>query len=89
MALPPAVTATLQSAVIAATANILAQAITAHKKEVDCPDAASRGLCADRQNQIPLVLDWVPVFQFFIFTVVITPPNLLWCESVRGPLSDA
>ncbi|KAK3954840.1 hypothetical protein QBC32DRAFT_71286 [Pseudoneurospora amorphoporcata] len=26
----------------------------------------------------PLVIDWVPVFQFFLFGVISTPPNFLW-----------
>ncbi|EAA36527.1 integral membrane protein [Neurospora crassa OR74A] len=28
----------------------------------------------------PLVIDWVPVFQFFLFGVISTPPNFLWQE---------
>ncbi|OHE96611.1 Mpv17/PMP22 family protein [Colletotrichum orchidophilum] len=60
MALPPIVTATLQSAALSGTSNILAQVLTAYQ--------------TDQQ----LVIDWVPVFQFIIFTILSTPPNFLW-----------
>ncbi|OTB03995.1 hypothetical protein M426DRAFT_321288 [Hypoxylon sp. CI-4A] len=61
MALPPIVTATIQSAVLAATSNLLAQSLTAY------------------QNETPLVVDWVPVFQFVIYSFINIPPNFLWC----------
>ncbi|OLN85747.1 PXMP2/4 family protein 3-like protein 1 [Colletotrichum chlorophyti] len=60
MALPPIVSATLQSAALSGTSNILAQVLTAYR--------------TDKQ----LVIDWVPVFQFVIFTLISTPPNFLW-----------
>ncbi|CCF43923.1 hypothetical protein CH063_13486, partial [Colletotrichum higginsianum] len=60
MALPPIVTATLQSAVLSGTSNLLAQALTAY------------------QTDSQLVIDWVPVFQFVIYTIVSTPPNFMW-----------
>ncbi|KAI0838212.1 hypothetical protein F5Y06DRAFT_268813 [Hypoxylon sp. FL0890] len=66
MALPPIATATIQSAVLAATSNLLAQSLTAY------------------QNEIPLVIDWVPVFQFVIFTLVSVPPNFLWQEFLES-----
>ncbi|KAK7451876.1 hypothetical protein CaCOL14_003689 [Colletotrichum acutatum] len=66
MALPPIVTATLQSAALSGTSNILAQVLTAYQ--------------TDKQ----LVIDWVPVFQFIIFTLLSTPPNFLWWVSQRA-----
>ncbi|KAL1848153.1 hypothetical protein Daus18300_013685 [Diaporthe australafricana] len=66
MAIPSIVSATAQSAVLSATSNILAQAITAYR--------------SDKQ----FVVDWVPVFQFFLFTVVSTPPNFLWQDFLES-----
>jgi hypothetical protein len=57
---------TLQSSLIAAGSNILAQAITAH------------------QNGTRFTIDWIPVFQFFLFAVVSTPPNFLWQEFLES-----
>lgn len=28
--------------------------------------------------QKPIMIDWVPVFQFFVYAAVNTPPNFLW-----------
>lgn len=36
-----------------------------------------RGTDSD-SDQKALVIDWVSVFQFFLFAVVSTPPNILW-----------
>ncbi|POS79085.1 Mpv17/PMP22 family protein [Diaporthe helianthi] len=66
MALPPIVLATTSSAVLSATSNILAQAITAYR--------------SDKQ----FTIDWIPVFQFFWFTVASTPPNFLWQEFLES-----
>ncbi|KAB5547092.1 Mpv17/PMP22 family protein [Coniochaeta sp. 2T2.1] len=60
MALPPMLNVTLQSSVIGAVSNILAQFITS------------------QQNNTPFTINWVPVFQFFLYAVVSTPPNFLW-----------
>ncbi|KAK6075786.1 Mpv17/PMP22 family protein [Seiridium cupressi] len=60
--LPPIEVAAIQSAVLAATSNLLAQVITAYR------------------NETPLVIDWVPVFQFTIFNFLNTHPNVLWQE---------
>ncbi|KAK2047836.1 Mpv17/PMP22 family protein [Colletotrichum somersetense] len=60
MAPSPIVTATLQSAVLSGTSNLLAQALTAY------------------QTDSPLVIDWVPVFQFVLYTIISTPPNFMW-----------
>ncbi|UKZ55358.1 hypothetical protein TrVGV298_009180 [Trichoderma virens] len=59
MAPSPIIQATLQSSLLAALSNILAQAITAYR------------------NNEAVTIDWVPVFQYVIFTVVSTPPNFL------------
>lgn len=60
MVLSPIATATIQAAVLGATSNIVAQAITAYRSDK------------------PYIVDWVPVFQFLLFTVVSTPPNFMW-----------
>ncbi|KAI0379158.1 hypothetical protein F5Y04DRAFT_260572 [Hypomontagnella monticulosa] len=66
MALPPIVIATIQSAVLAATSNLLAQGLTAY------------------QNETPLVIDWVPVFQFVLYAFINVPPNFLWQEFLES-----
>ncbi|KAI0169738.1 hypothetical protein GGR52DRAFT_573794 [Hypoxylon sp. FL1284] len=66
MAPSPIVTATIQSAVLAGTSNILAQALTAY------------------QNETPFIIDWVPVFQFVVFTLINVPPNFLWQEFLES-----
>ncbi|ROW16398.1 hypothetical protein VPNG_02887 [Cytospora leucostoma] len=66
MALPPITTATIQSSVLGATSNIIAQAITAYRSDK------------------PLIIDWVPVFQFLLFTMVSTPPNFLWQDYLES-----
>lgn len=63
---PPIVNATFQSAVLAATSNLLAQALTAYRHET------------------PLVIDWVPVFQFVLYAVISTPPNFLWQDFLES-----
>ncbi|KAI0119097.1 hypothetical protein F4814DRAFT_226160 [Daldinia grandis] len=62
MAFSPIITATIQSAVLAATSNLLAQGLTAYR------------------NEAPLVIDWVPVFQFVLYAFLNVPPNFLWQE---------
>lgn len=37
-------------------------------------------LLAARRDNVPFVLDLVPVFQFVLFSVVSTPPNFKWQE---------
>ncbi|KAL7795892.1 hypothetical protein V8C37DRAFT_32480 [Trichoderma ceciliae] len=66
MAPPPIVQATLQSSLLAALSNILAQAIAAYR------------------NNDAVTIDWVPVFQFVVFTVVSTPPNFLWQDFLES-----
>ncbi|KAI1758742.1 hypothetical protein GGR53DRAFT_516067 [Hypoxylon sp. FL1150] len=63
---PPIVTATIQSAILAATSNLLAQGLTAY------------------QNEAQFVVDWVPVFQFVIYTFINIPPNFLWQEFLES-----
>ncbi|EHK16945.1 uncharacterized protein TRIVIDRAFT_160998 [Trichoderma virens Gv29-8] len=66
MAPSPIIQATLQSSLLAALSNILAQAITAYR------------------NNVTVTIDWVPVFQYVIFTVVSTPPNFLWQDFLES-----
>ncbi|KAI1473647.1 hypothetical protein F4774DRAFT_30815 [Daldinia eschscholtzii] len=62
MAFSPIITATIQSAILAAISNLLAQGLTAY------------------QNEVPLIIDWVPVFQFILYSLLNVPPNFLWQE---------
>lgn len=34
--------------------------------------------CILTASQAPFSIDWIPVFQYLLFTVVNTPPNYLW-----------
>ncbi|KAH8885779.1 hypothetical protein GQ53DRAFT_354081 [Thozetella sp. PMI_491] len=63
---PPIVVATIQSSIIGALSNILAQAITAYR------------------NETPLVLNWVPIFQFFFYALVNTPLNFVWQDFLES-----
>ncbi|KAK7914864.1 Mpv17/PMP22 family protein [Apiospora marii] len=63
---PPIVNATIQSAVLAATSNLLAQALSAYK------------------NEVSLVIDWVPVFQFIVYAIISTPPNFMWQDLLES-----
>jgi len=36
-----------------------------------------RGTVAD-SPQTEMAIDWIPVFQFLLYSVVNTPPNFLW-----------
>ncbi|KAI1339339.1 Mpv17/PMP22 family protein [Xylariaceae sp. FL0016] len=62
----PIVTATAQSALLAATSNVLAQVITSYQAET------------------PLVVDWVPIFQFVVYAFLNIPPNFLWQEFLEA-----
>ncbi|KAI0173886.1 Mpv17/PMP22 family protein [Pestalotiopsis sp. NC0098] len=64
--LPPIEVASIQSAVLAATSNLLAQVITAFRYET------------------PLIIDWVPIFQFLVFNYLNTHPNVLWQEFLES-----
>ncbi|KAL7947197.1 hypothetical protein V8C42DRAFT_279263 [Trichoderma barbatum] len=66
MAPSPIIQATLQSSLLAALSNILAQAITAYR------------------NNEAVTIDWVPVFQYVVFTIVSTPPNFLWQDFLES-----
>ncbi|KAI8956536.1 hypothetical protein F5Y11DRAFT_353571 [Daldinia sp. FL1419] len=66
MAFNPIIIATIQSAVLAATSNLLAQGLTAY------------------QNKASLIIDWVPVFQFVLYSFLNVPPNFLWQEFLEG-----
>ncbi|KAK0633092.1 hypothetical protein B0T14DRAFT_505829 [Immersiella caudata] len=66
MAFPPIVIATLQSAIIGAFSNCLAQVITA------------------QTTKTPLQISYPPIFQFFLFALLSTPPNFLWQEFLES-----
>ncbi|KAJ4298731.1 hypothetical protein N0V88_003763 [Collariella sp. IMI 366227] len=36
------------------------------------------------QTSTPLVIDWIPVFQYALFAAISTPPNFLWQEFLEG-----
>ncbi|KAL2129064.1 hypothetical protein VTI74DRAFT_8279 [Chaetomium olivicolor] len=36
------------------------------------------------QTSTPLIIDWIPVFQYALFAVVSTPPNFLWQEFLES-----
>lgn len=97
MASFPVIAATAQSCVLAATSNLLAQAITLFRDEVrprlalmSCQWCSTEVFGDDskplwislvevlRFPQSPLVVDWVPLFQFVLFALLNTPPNFLW-----------
>ncbi|KAK6860319.1 hypothetical protein PG995_003955 [Apiospora arundinis] len=63
---PPIVNATVQSAVLAATSNLIAQALSAYR------------------NEVSLVIDWVPVFQFVFYAIISTPPNFMWQDFLES-----
>ncbi|KAK7984800.1 Mpv17/PMP22 family protein [Apiospora saccharicola] len=63
---PPIINATVQSAVLAATSNLLAQALSAYR------------------NEVSLVIDWVPVFQFIFYAIISTPPNFMWQDFLES-----
>ncbi|PWI70073.1 uncharacterized protein PCL_00217 [Purpureocillium lilacinum] len=98
MARHPIFNATLQAALLGAVSNVLAQLITANRNKVRTskPIALSmtgrkgrgefdgvRGTVAD-SLQTEMAIDWIPVFQFLLYSVVNTPPNFLWQELLES-----
>lgn len=65
----PIQTATLQSAILNITSSILAQLLTAYRE-------STLGASSTALN--PLGLDFVPILQFLILSLVLTPPNFKW-----------
>ncbi|KAH6604138.1 hypothetical protein Trco_007584 [Trichoderma cornu-damae] len=43
----------------------------------------AQAIAAHRNNEA-VTIDWVPVFQFVVFTVVSTPPNFLWQDFLES-----
>ncbi|KAI9675286.1 MAG: hypothetical protein M1817_001188 [Caeruleum heppii] len=77
------VNTTVQAAVLSATSNILAQAITAYRENVRAPPSpASYGRQSNlaHMSQKPLSIDVIPIFHFVLFTILNCPPNVLWQE---------
>lgn len=62
MALSPVQEAMIQSSVLSIISNILAQIIEG-KKEGENGE---------------YLIDWIPVFQFLLFSIISTPPNFYW-----------
>jgi hypothetical protein len=87
---PPIVTATIQTAIISAFSNILAQAITAHQTNVllfplnPQPSTLPYNPKLTPNQQTHLVIDWIPVFQYLLFALISTPPNFLWQDFLES-----
>ncbi|KAJ2904903.1 hypothetical protein MKZ38_006944 [Zalerion maritima] len=58
--LPSWVVATLQTAILSAISNLMAQGLASYK------------------HSRPFAIDWVPIFQFFVFACLNTPINFAW-----------
>jgi hypothetical protein len=43
----------------------------------------AQGIKAYR-NDLPVEIDWIPVFQFTLFNMINTPPNVLWQEFLES-----
>ena len=67
--LSPLQTATLQSAILNITSSVLAQLLTAYR-------TSTVGASSTALN--PLGLHFAPIFQFFILSLLLTPPNFKW-----------
>ena len=78
------VTATIQAAVLNATSNVLAQAISAYRKDVRSYCHSStlyhKAQAQTKCTQAPLSLNLLPILHFVIFTLLNCPPNFLWQE---------
>ena len=67
--LSPLQTATLQSAILNITSSVLAQLLTAYR-------TSTVGASSTALN--PLGLKFTPILQFFILSLLLTPPNFKW-----------
>ena len=67
--LSPLQTATLQSAILNITSSVLAQLLTAYR-------TSTIGASSTALN--PLGLHYAPILQFFILSLLLTPPNFKW-----------
>lgn len=84
MSSSPIVRATIQSCLLSAASNVLAQTISAYRTEVIQPPYEHR---SDNQltiTQSPYNINWTPVLQFVIFTVLNCPPNFLWQQFLES-----
>ncbi|PMD35391.1 hypothetical protein L207DRAFT_546829 [Hyaloscypha variabilis F] len=64
----PIITSTIQACMLSATSNIIAQFITVYKQ---------------RSNEVFIlnlepIFDFKPIFQFVLYTIISTPPNMMW-----------
>ena len=65
----PLQVATLQAAVLSATSSVIAQLLTSYRDSTFLSSSSTLN---------PLGLDFKLVIQFFLFTLLNTPPNFLW-----------
>lgn len=79
------VSQTLQGAVLSVTSNVLAQAISSYKDSVCAVAQCSISSCVQlTRMQTPFALNYATVFKFALFSVLSTPPNIVW----QGYLED-
>jgi hypothetical protein len=73
----PIISGTIQACVLSATSNIIAQFLTAYRNDVcsPFPKAPSQTLI---NLQKSFVTDFKPIFQFVLYTILSTPPNMMW-----------
>ena len=73
----PIITTTIQASVLAAASNLMAQLLAEYKSNVR-PAQQFSVTYKSNNAEAPYTIDWVPVFQFIVFTIVNCPPNFLW-----------
>jgi len=73
----PIVNTTIQSCVLNATSNIIAQVLTAYRSSV-CSDRSRVGFAVTDILQASYTINWIPVLQFTLFNALNCPPNFLW-----------
>ncbi|RFU75984.1 integral membrane, mpv17 pmp22 family [Trichoderma arundinaceum] len=83
MAPSPIVQATLQSSLLAALSNILAQAIAAHRNNVSKFLGPSFIRALGFGVRLNVAFSAL-MFQFVVFTIVSTPPNFLWQDFLES-----
>lgn len=104
--IPPIVKSTVQAAVLSATSNIMAQALTAYRTGVSTVISSGAHLLPPlcrfycfmspssrlslREANIPIrsqkafSLNPIPLFHFTLFTLLNTPPNVLWQDFLES-----
>jgi hypothetical protein len=71
---------TLQGAVLSMTSNVLAQAVASYNDSVSIRSDlwVSRTCTDDSAAQTPFSLAIAPVLKFAMFSIISTPPNIIW-----------